>query len=310
MGFLNNSGDIILDAVLTDTGRARLSRGDGSFKITKFALSDDEIDYSLYNSSTGSAYTDLQILQTPVLESFTNNASSMKSKLLTVNLKDILHLPSMKINDKDNRTLANAFVLNGYSIAVDKTTEDYLFSTSTTVNGVKPVGVLRGFTTSKSPIVRIDQGLDTTAVTSLPTELKETQYIIEIDNRLGTLTDKNNRPLTPSYVDDDDIASYFVSLTTDPDSVEENTVSVTDTTVSSAGQVINGPRGTIFQFGIEASLSAKTSTYLFTTLGTTYTTTRSPSTGALRTINTNILITGGTTGFSLTVPVSFVKLTT
>ena len=42
MGFLDNSGDIILDAVLTDTGRMRLARGDGSFKIVKFALSDDE----------------------------------------------------------------------------------------------------------------------------------------------------------------------------------------------------------------------------------------------------------------------------
>ena len=38
MGFLDNSGDIILDAVLTDTGRARLARADGSFQITKFIL--------------------------------------------------------------------------------------------------------------------------------------------------------------------------------------------------------------------------------------------------------------------------------
>ena len=45
MAFLDNSGDIILDAVLTDLGRERLARGDGSFKITKFAVADDEIDY-------------------------------------------------------------------------------------------------------------------------------------------------------------------------------------------------------------------------------------------------------------------------
>ena len=36
MAFLDNSGDIILDAVFTDTGRFRLARGDGSFKITTF----------------------------------------------------------------------------------------------------------------------------------------------------------------------------------------------------------------------------------------------------------------------------------
>ena len=36
MGFLDNSGDIILDVVLTDHGRKELSKGDGSFRITKF----------------------------------------------------------------------------------------------------------------------------------------------------------------------------------------------------------------------------------------------------------------------------------
>ena len=48
MAFLDNSGDIILDAVLTDTGRARLAKGDGTFKIVKFALGDDEIDSEHY----------------------------------------------------------------------------------------------------------------------------------------------------------------------------------------------------------------------------------------------------------------------
>ena len=48
MAFLDNSGDIILDAVLTDAGRLALARGDGSFKITHFAVGDDEIDYSFF----------------------------------------------------------------------------------------------------------------------------------------------------------------------------------------------------------------------------------------------------------------------
>ena len=64
MAFLDNSGDIILDAVLTDTGRKRLAKGDGSFRITKFAFGDDEINYTLYdlNHASGSAYFDLNIL--------------------------------------------------------------------------------------------------------------------------------------------------------------------------------------------------------------------------------------------------------
>ena len=85
MAFLDNSGDIILDAVLTDHGRKELARGDGSFNITKFALGDDEINYARYNlnHSSGSSFYDLEIIQTPILEAFTDNAASMKSKLVT-----------------------------------------------------------------------------------------------------------------------------------------------------------------------------------------------------------------------------------
>ena len=82
MAFLDNSGDIILDAVLTDTGRLRLARADGSFRIAKFALSDDEINYGKYDKDNpnGSAYYDLEIMKTPVFEAFTNNTSQMNSK--------------------------------------------------------------------------------------------------------------------------------------------------------------------------------------------------------------------------------------
>jgi len=75
MGFLDNSGDIILDAVLTDAGRQRLAKADGTFKIVQFALGDDEINYGLYDktNASGSAYYDLSIMQTPVFEAFTNN---------------------------------------------------------------------------------------------------------------------------------------------------------------------------------------------------------------------------------------------
>ena len=70
MAFLDNSGDIILDAVLTDTGRMRLAKGDGRFRIAKFALGDDEIDYGLYNKNhpSGSAYYGEAIEDLPQME--------------------------------------------------------------------------------------------------------------------------------------------------------------------------------------------------------------------------------------------------
>ena len=90
MAFLDNSGDIILDAVLTETGRKRMSNG--NFRITKFALGDDEINYGLYNKNhaSGSAYYDLEILRTPILEAFTNNTSMMKSRLLSISRTNLL----------------------------------------------------------------------------------------------------------------------------------------------------------------------------------------------------------------------------
>lgn len=45
MAFLDNSGTIILDAILTDIGRKRMAQG--KFRVSKFALGDDEIDYTL-----------------------------------------------------------------------------------------------------------------------------------------------------------------------------------------------------------------------------------------------------------------------
>ena len=48
MGFINNTS-YILNAVLTKKGKQYLSKSDGKFNITKFALADDEIDYSLWD---------------------------------------------------------------------------------------------------------------------------------------------------------------------------------------------------------------------------------------------------------------------
>ena len=100
MAFLDNSGDIILDAVLTDASRPRMARGD--FKIVKFALGDEEINYGNWNSShpSGSAYYDLSLMQTPVLEAFTNNTSLMKTKLMSLNRNNVLFMPKLVLNDK------------------------------------------------------------------------------------------------------------------------------------------------------------------------------------------------------------------
>lgn len=85
MGYLLNNV-ITVDAILTKKGRELLARADGSFKITKFALSDDEIDYTLYNPNhpSGSAYYGEAIEAMPLMEAFPDETQIMKYKLVTL----------------------------------------------------------------------------------------------------------------------------------------------------------------------------------------------------------------------------------
>ena len=68
MGFLDNS-TVTVDAILTKRGRQILSQG-GNFQITKFALSDEEIDYTLFDvthpngtDSYGSVIENMNLLE-------------------------------------------------------------------------------------------------------------------------------------------------------------------------------------------------------------------------------------------------------
>jgi hypothetical protein len=85
MGYLNNAV-ITVDAILTTKGRQLLAKNDGSFRITQFALADDEIDYTLYNPShpSGSAYYGEAITNMPLLEAFPEETQIMKYKLVTL----------------------------------------------------------------------------------------------------------------------------------------------------------------------------------------------------------------------------------
>ena len=106
MAFLDNSGDIILGAVLTDVGRRRMAQG--NFRITKFAFGDDEIDYGTYNPNhpSGSAYADLEILQTPILEAFTQQNANINYGLVSYSRNDLLYLPSIALNRKMGSQMA------------------------------------------------------------------------------------------------------------------------------------------------------------------------------------------------------------
>ncbi len=308
MAFLDNSGDIILDAVLTDTGRARLAKGDGSFRIAKFALGDDEVDYSLYRNNNhpdgahpnGSAYYDLDILMTPILEAFTNNMSSMKSKLISIPRNNLLFLPIMKINQAASNDTRMSEDYNAFICAVDKDTEE-AFGTS--LNGLVQ-GVMFGETRTVGSYCRIDQGLDTEEINSefaIDNDLNETQYVIEIDNRFGRIIDKQGTlQASVSYIDDDNVASYYLSLGQDINFVSLNR----ERNSNARTEVIRGPRGTTIEFKIASSLELNTSDYLFDKLGSTF----DIAGKTYKFIDSIVRITGATTGSSIDMPVRFLKL--
>ena len=85
MGYLNNSS-ITVDAILTKKGRELLARGRDEFKITQFALADDEVDYDLWNPDhpLGTAYYGVVIENMPIIEALPDETQMMKYKLVTL----------------------------------------------------------------------------------------------------------------------------------------------------------------------------------------------------------------------------------
>ena len=295
MAFLDNSGDIILDAVLTDTGRMRLAKGDGSFRIAKFALGDDEVNYELYdkNHPSGSAYYSIEILQTPVLEAFTNNTSTMKSKLVTISRANLLYLPEIRRNATVG--LADNSTNNILTCLVDQATIDdtAIAATGDFIDGYR-------LQDTKSPIT-LDQGIVSDAIgngnqVTLQSDLVETQFMIEIDNRLGNIWDAAGaQQATPSFIDDDNVATYYFSKST-------NLPYFGKSGTNMSGEVLNGPRGNRLQFLVGPSVDLNSSTYLFTQLGST-----STLGSAIYHLDSTVRITGVTTGFRIDLPIRFVK---
>ena len=125
MGFLNNT-IVTVDAILTRKGRELLAKNDGSFRITQFALADDEIDYTLYNPNhpSGSAFYGQAIDGMPLLEAFSDETQIMKY-LLTTLPRGTSRLPILDLG-------YTSITLNqGASLAITPQTLNYLGGTQT-----------------------------------------------------------------------------------------------------------------------------------------------------------------------------------
>ena len=200
MGYLNNSV-VTVDAILTDVGRQLLSQNNGSFRITQYALADDEIDYTLYNPNhpSGSAYYDEAIQNMPLLEAFPQASQIMKYKLTTLPRGTakipILAIPSsiaLKQGQSQvitpqtlNYTGGNTFEQNGYTFTIS---DIRLFSTYEGVGINTPTAINLNTTTTlgtsvSKTVIGTSLNLRATTVNTLFSSTTSLQATLTIEGR-------------------------------------------------------------------------------------------------------------------------------
>jgi hypothetical protein len=165
MGYLNNSV-VTVDAILTDKGRQLLAQNDGQFRITQFALADDEIDYTLYNPlhPSGSAYYGEAIQNMPLLEAFPQATQTMKYKLTTLP-RGTAKMPILDLG-------YSAIILKqGASLAITPQTLNYLggntFETSgytATISDVRLFSSFEGVGVNTPAVTALDVANTTTTL--------------------------------------------------------------------------------------------------------------------------------------------------
>jgi len=172
MGYLNNSA-VVVDAILTDKGRQLLAQNDGSFQITQFSLSDDEVDYTLYNPNhpSGSAFYGEAIENMPIIQAFPEANEIMKYKLITLP-RGTAKLPVVTVG------YSTIVLKQGASISITPQTLNYLGATSTyeqsgyvaTIGDVRTMSAFNGvgITTANAT------ALNATGVTTVGTNVSKT----------------------------------------------------------------------------------------------------------------------------------------
>ena len=214
----------------------------------------------------------------------------------------------------------------GYIITCNEATE-----VAGVLSSIVPVpsvnGIMKGSTQTavadSNVFIGVERGLDTTEISpqvTMPATLQETQFIIEADYRLGAIVDRDGTPVPVSFIDDDQIASYYISEGTTDTAVPVVIPALdklrTDENVNGEGtsaHKIRGPRDRIVQFKIAPSINLTTSDFLFDKLGTTI---RNASINGFendqnfKIIDSIVRLTSATTAYSIDIPVRYIKTTT
>ena len=182
MGYLNNT-IVTVDAILTTKGRQLMAQNDGTFRITQFALADDEIDYTLYNPNhpSGSAYYGEAIDNMPLLEAFPQENQTMKYKLVTLP-RGTARLPILDLG------YTAIVIKQGASLAITPQTLNYLGGNTFETSGyTATIGDVRTMQTFEGVGVNTPAATTLNTTTTLGTSVSKTVVGTTINLRATTV---------------------------------------------------------------------------------------------------------------------------
>jgi hypothetical protein len=189
MGYLNNQV-VTIDAILTNKGRELLAKNDGSFRITQFALADDEIDYTLYNPThpSGSSFYGEAIQNMPLLEAFPIETQIMKYKLATLP-RGTAKLPVLDLG------YSAVTLVQGASLAITPQTLNYLGNNQTyetsgysaTISDVRLFSTFTGVGINTTAATAANAAASSTSTTTLGTNVSTTVIGSQINLRATTV---------------------------------------------------------------------------------------------------------------------------
>ena len=181
MGYLNNT-IVTVDAILTTKGRQLMAQNDGTFRITQFALADDEIDYTLYNPNhpSGSAYYGEAIDNMPLLEAFPQETQTMKYKLVTLP-RGTAKLPILAVQPAIS-------LPQGTSLAITPQTLNYLGGNTVETSGYTAmIGDVRTMQTFEGVGINTPAATALNTTTTLGTSVSKTVVGTTINLRATTV---------------------------------------------------------------------------------------------------------------------------
>jgi len=192
MGYLDNSS-ITVDAILTKKGRELLAKGRDSFKITQFALADDEIDYNLWNPAhpLGSSYYGIIIENMPLVEALPDESQVMKYKLVTLPRKTA-RIPVIQVGQSSIilTSPGQNSVITPTTVNYDQANATYGYTAILADSDVATLTVTRAvpITTSASPTLPSFYGDTNQSVSAIGLEFRVTAKQQLVSDKSTTLT--------------------------------------------------------------------------------------------------------------------------